>query len=179
MPMMTSDQLPSRGQPQGLLARAMQEAGTPPNDGAGIPGDEIPDTTPGEGLSPEETAKLKQAKQAAMGMLFDDKVFGELIKRFDSGDRISMLANTVVLVLGKVEQAVGQMSLASLLALAMALIGEVAEVIADTGREAYTSQEVEHALYVTVQLWLGANKDRVDPQELQAGLASLQQHAGG
>lgn len=130
-----------------------------------------------EGLSPEEIAKLKKAKQIAMTMIFDEKVFGEVVKRYDAGDKVQVLANTLVIILSKTEEAVGGMSVASLLALGIALVGEVAEVLNDTGRE-YTAQDVEQALYLGVQLWLKQNEGRVDPQELQAGVQSMQQIVG-
>lgn len=153
---------------EGLLSQATQPTEAQPTE-----------TNQAEGLTDEQIAQLKQAKQVSSKIIYNQAVFAAIIKQLDQADPVEALATAIVKVLTKTEAKVGDMDIAVVFALGIALIYDVAEAIAQTGREPFTDEQVASALEMGIKMWLDANRDRVDDEDLKQKTLQLQQHVGG
>ena len=129
-------------------------------------------------LNPQQIQQFKEGFQLARNMLYDKQMFGGLIAGVDKGDPIDTFAAVLLAIADGVESRNGEMDLTVLLALALALLQEIAGAIGDTGRPVPNAQQVEEALSVTVKDWLTKNGQRVPPEQMQALMQQSGQDQG-
>jgi hypothetical protein len=122
-----------------------------------------------ESMSEEQAQQFRQAVQVGSNIVYDKAVFDGLVEGTEM-DPVQALALTTFQVINAVEQKVGEMPPASLVALGLYLIYDVADALTQGGME-YTDEQVQEAISASVQMWLGANPGRISQEELQSFMA--------
>ncbi|WP_372835842.1 hypothetical protein [Pontibacterium sp.] len=123
-------------------------------------------------LSPEQIATLKKGFQIGQQILYDKQVFASMMEEIQ-GDPIQGLASAVVQVLQKIQEALGAMDFTITASLGIALLGDVADLVTQTGRAQYGPDEQAQALELAVQMWLGANAGQYDQNELMGAMQQM------
>jgi len=124
-----------------------------------------------EGLSEEEIQLFKQAVQVGSNIIYDKDVFHGIVGAGEEAHP-QALATTLVAVLNKVEEKVGQLPAPAVLAAGLTLLYDVADAMTQAGEEV-TEDETLQALQHAVQMWLQQHPDRVDEKELQAQVQAM------
>lgn len=132
-------------------------------------------------LPPEKQQLLEKAFQVGKNIIYDKEIFGAIVKEMDSGEPAQSLAEAIVMVLGTIEkdQSIGQLPFDIAMGAGIALLGDLADALMQTGRGPFDANTIQTALQYGTQLYLQLNGSRVNPQELQAQVAQLQQFLGG
>ncbi len=128
-----------------------------------------------QGMTAQQVAQFKQAFQAAQNLLYDKRVFGQLMKGVESADPAAVLSGTLLKIVETVERKVGGLDLAVLMALTIATLQDIAGAVIETGRAQLDAEQVQKALAQAVRMWLETNAERVPPQQM----AEIGQMIGG
>lgn len=130
----------------------------------------------GQDLSPEQVEMMKKGFQIAQQIIYDKATFDALMKEaMQGGSPAESLGGLVVQVIMKIQEHFKKVDFVVLLALGIKIIDDLASAISETGQMQLQAQDVEGAMQFAVQMWLGANQGKYDPQEVQGLMAQ----AGG
>jgi hypothetical protein len=116
------------------------------------------------GLSEGEVQQFKEAVKTGANLIFDKNVFHG-IHDAGEGTHPEALATTLVMVLNKVEEQVGELPVPAVLAAGLVLLYDVADALTQAGEEV-SEEETMQALSYAVQMWLQQHPNRADQNEL-------------
>lgn len=129
-----------------------------------------------------DQGKVDAAYEDASRYVWDEAGFKPLVERADSTGNIPLaVAEYVLQLIKRVEGNMGMLAPEEVFLLAVRLIMEIIDALAQTGREA-TEADVPEAIKKSVEMWLSKNPDRMSQeqavgkmQELQAAIDQMPQ----
>lgn len=130
-----------------------------------------PAQLPQASFGPEQQAQTKKAWQLGRNLIYNKNVFDSVMQTIKQ-DPIHGLAEAVVMVLRKIESAMGRMSYDVALATGIGLMQDVANAISETGHIKYTPPMIEQALSQAVQLYLHSYGNDNNAADLQQAAAA-------
>jgi hypothetical protein len=119
------------------------------------------------GLGAEQIAMYKKSVQVGQNLLYNKAVFDKMMEGTQQAGPTRILAGTIVKILSKIEEQVGQLDLQVLLAVGISLLQDVAGAMQETGRVQINAETAQEALGMAVSMWLEVNGNRVPPDQLQ------------
>lgn len=152
-------------QKQGLLSQAQQPAQQPP-------------VQQPQGMGREQMGDLESLVQMARNIVYEGQIFDAIVDRAMQ-DRVGALSEAAVSVISKLEESGRNIDPASALGIGIALIADIADVLAKAGMPEFSQEELMGAVQGAVTLYLETNKGRVDPAQMQAQVQELQGAMGG
>lgn len=131
-----------------------------------------------QGMSREQMADLEGLVQLGRNIVYEGEIFDAIVERATQ-DKVGALAEAAVSVIAKMEESGRNIEPANALGIGLALIADIADALMQAGMPEYTQEELMAAVQGAVTLYLETNKDRVDPQQMQAQVQELQGVMGG
>lgn len=125
-----------------------------------------------QSFSPEKQEQAKKAWQIGRNLVYRKEVFGSVFDTIQR-DPVQGLAESVVMVLRKIDQEMGKMPSDVALATGVMLMTDIADAVGQTGRQKYDSKMIQDALSLGVQLYLqsyAGTEDRAQLEQLVRGM---------
>jgi len=114
------------------------------------------------------TQTIKQFHQVAKEQTLDKQTFAHFVQQYDEGNSVEFLGSACAALLTKTEKQLGvTIPMPVLLVVGISMIDDVAEVLAMTGRKAYSKDEMQKAIDIMTQAWLGMNQERAQSEEMR------------
>lgn len=148
-----------------------------PGPGPGAPGPGAPAPGPqsqAQGGPGGKQGDFKAATKLASQILYDKAVFEQLMGAWEKNPA-EALSGTVVLILRKVEEQAGKLSMSGLFGLAIMMVGDVADTVQQATGEEVDPDVVTEALSGAIQQFLQQHPNRFSKEELEQGVMQLQQ----
>ena len=155
---------PSQGAPGPVAPGPGPQSGPPQGPQGGPPGQ------PQQG----KQGDFKQATKLASTILYDKAVFDQLMNSWEKNP-VEALSGTIVLILRKVEEQLGKLTMGQLFGLAIMMAGDVADAVQQASEEEVDPEVVTEALSAAVQQFLQQHPNRFSKEELEQGVLQLQQ----
>ncbi|NIB43823.1 hypothetical protein HBA55_29745 [Pseudomaricurvus alkylphenolicus] len=127
-----------------------------------------------ESLTPEQMEQYKRGFQIGQKLLYDQ---GRLVKfgKAAQKDPIMGLAGTIVLVLGKIEEGLGELDIPVLLLLGVTLMSDIAEAFKEVGAVELSGEQVQQALEQAIGMWLRKAGNRYSEEQITGQPGQQQQ----
>ena len=126
----------------------------------------------GQSLNNEQMGLLKQGFQLGQQIIYDKNIFGTIVKDAQKESVEQGLAQTVVSVMMKIQEQLGQLDMLVATSIGIAILGDVADAFNQIGMQVSPDQ-VTAAFEIAVQLWLSANSGQYNPNEVQAAVQQM------
>lgn len=124
------------------------------------------------GMDPKEIEQFKSGFQIARQFLYQEQLFDALVKDIRQADPSTAIASSIVQILMKTQESVGQFSLSVAAALGVALIDDLIQMLEETGLLQGDQQIVQRQVFQqAVIMWLHEN--RYPPEVLSSELQAI------
>lgn len=154
----------------GLINTAMQGTG----DNESMEAQGAPE--PGEGMSQEKEAQVKEAYRIGKNMLYRKDVFDGLMKQIGDATPAAAMAEAIVMLLEKIQESM-QLPFDVLLSAGITLLADLAEAMNETGRFTVSEKDIGDAVQMGISMYLQAHGEKFDrnqiAQQYQQGLQAI------
>lgn len=126
----------------------------------------------GQSLNNEQMGLLKKGFQLGQQIIYDKNIFGSIVQDVQQQSVEQGLAQTVVSVMIKIQEQLGQLDMLVATSIGIAILGDVADAFNQIGMQVSPDQ-ITTSFELAVQLWLSANSGQYDPNEVQAAVQQM------